>query len=120
MVATQELSLVWVGDLGRQVNPGTGACFFVVFFYFEGVSVPTVYLLQAHFQSVIFLILSSPSSQPLPRPINTNSQGGFAGGLPHSLVLIRCNSGPGCWRQRGHGACWGFSSASRLPQMVSQ
>lgn len=38
---------MWVGDLGRQVNPGTGACFFI--FYFEGVSVPTVDLLRLIF-----------------------------------------------------------------------
>lgn len=23
---------MWVGDLGRQVNPGTGACFLLFFF----------------------------------------------------------------------------------------
>lgn len=54
-----------------------------------------------------------------PRSIQTPREPSSSG-LGLSLVLIRFNSGPGHWPQRGHGACWGFPSAPRPARVDSQ
>lgn len=94
------LSLVWVGASGRQVNPGSGACVCV----FEG-----------GLSSYTLPAVGSFSSPHTCTKFHQPKLPGVLRWWPGlSLVLIRLNSGPGCWLERDHGACWGFPSAPGL------